>query len=115
MNVIQIAAICHTANKELCEIHGDESQPPWLEAPMWQQESAIKGVEFHIANPSADIAASHDAWMKHKLEEGWQYGLVKDIERKEHPCIVLFNQLPERQQRKDALFKAIVHALADPF
>ena len=57
--------------------------------------------------------ASHESWMKQKLEEGWKYGPVKDPERKEHHCIVPFDQLPREQQAKDFLFRAVVHALKD--
>lgn len=37
--------------------------------------------------------------------DGWKYGPNKDFERKEHPCLVPYNELPEIQQRKDAVFR----------
>lgn len=49
--------------------------------------------------------------MKEKVDAGWVYGKVKDAEAKTHPCIVKFEDLPEFQQKKDALFCAIVDAL----
>jgi hypothetical protein len=111
MKVEEIAVVCHEANKVFCELHGDSSQKVWGEAADWQRSSAIKGVEFAIANPDAPASAQHDSWMKQKLEEGWVYGEVKDADKKTHPCIVPFEQLPEFQQKKDHLFKAIVNAL----
>ncbi|MGL4630470.1 MAG: RyR domain-containing protein [Leadbetterella sp.] len=77
----------------------------------WQRESAIKGVAFKIANPDAGHDAQHNSWMQEKVDAGWFYGDVKDAEAKTHPCIVPFEQLPEFQQKKDALFCAIVEAL----
>ena len=71
------------------------------DAPEWQRESAVKGVEFNLANPDAPASASHDSWLA-----------VKDAEKKEHPCYVPYDQLPKDQQRKDAVFKAVVAALA---
>lgn len=106
-----IAIACHQANKAWCEVNGDMTQKDWAEAEDWQRESAIKGVEFALANPDAPASAQHDAWSADKVANGWVYGKVKDAEKKTHPCLVPFEQLPEFQQKKDRLFKAIVEAL----
>jgi len=112
MNIDSIAQVCHEANRAYCQTIGDNSQQPWDAAPQWQRDSAKKGVEFCLANPDAPPSANHDSWLKVKLAEGWVYGPVKDPEKKEHPCMVPYVQLPVEQQRKDALFKAVVAALA---
>lgn len=111
-DVEAIASVTHAANKAWCEAHGDFSQPDWKGAPDWQRKSAIAGVEFHLANPDASPAASHNAWLAENERDGWCYGAVKDPEKKIHPCFVPFDRLPPVQQAKDRLFKAIVHALA---
>lgn len=49
--------------------------------------------------------------MKEKIEDGWVYGDEKDTEKKTHPCLVPYEELPEFQKKKDALFQAIVDAL----
>lgn len=106
-----IAIVCHQANKAWCEINGDTSQKDWFDAEPWQKESAIKGVEFRLANPDAGNDAQHNAWLEDKIKNGWKYGPIKDADKKEHPCIVPFNELPEFQKKKDALFCTIVDAL----
>jgi hypothetical protein len=106
-----IAPICHQANKAWCEANGDYSQKDWNEAEQWQRESAIKGVQFRIDNPDAGHDAQHNAWMAEKVADGWVYGGKKDAEAKTHPCIVPFEELPLFQQKKDALFCAIVDSL----
>jgi hypothetical protein len=111
MTVQQIAQVCHEINRSFCIAMDDFSQLPWDEAPEWQKESAIKGVEFHLANPQAGPAASHESWMEQKLFDGWKYGDVKDAEAKTHPCIVDFEKLPKEQQAKDYLFRQVVHSL----
>ncbi len=111
MDVIQIATMCHEVNKLWCEANGDFSQKNWELAEDWQRESAVKGVQFRIDNPDAGHDAQHNSWMKEKVDQGWVYGEVKDPEAKTHPCIVPFDQLPEFQQKKDALFCAVVDAL----
>jgi len=45
-----------------------------------------------------------------KVDSGWVYGEVKDVEKKTHPCIVPYEQLPVEQQSKDYIFKGIVDA-----
>ena len=106
-----IAKVCHQANKAWCESDGDYSQKDWLEAEQWQIQSAVSGVEFRLDNPDAPASAMHDNWSKEKIADGWVYGEVKDTEKKTHPCLVPFEELPLFQQKKDKLFSAIVDAL----
>lgn len=111
MDITAIARVAHEVNRAYCLALGDKSQPAWEDAPEWQRSSAIAGVEFHLCNPHADASASHEHWMRQKHEDGWTYGPVKDPERKQHPCMVPFEQLPLEQQVKDHLFRAVVHAI----
>lgn len=111
----EVAQICHEANRALCEVIGDRSQQAlsWENSPEWQRLSCLDGVFFHLANPLAQASASHQNWLNMKVEEGWVYGPVKDVDKKEHPCLVHFNELPKLQQAKDHLFKAVVEALRE--
>jgi len=110
--ITAIAIACHQANKAWCQVNGDDSQKDWNEAEDWQKESALKGVEFRLENPFAGHDAQHNSWMKEKTDDGWVYGEIKDAVAKTHPCIVPFDKLPEFQQKKDALFCAIVDTLS---
>lgn len=110
MNDTEIARVCHEVNKAYCESLGDFSQPTWDNAPDWQKDSAMLGVQLHRSGEHGP-EMSHISWMQQKLEEGWKYGPVKDPEKKEHPCLVPFNELPKEQQAKDFIFRAVVHAL----
>ncbi len=109
--VMAIARVAHEANKAYCEGIGDMSQFSWDESPEWQRHSSIKGVQFHLENPDATEAASHESWLAEKERDGWKYGPVKNPEAKEHPCFVPHSELPLSQQLKDRLFKAVVDAL----
>jgi len=112
-DVNNIARVCHEANKAYCETIGDMSQVHWDDAPAWQRDSAVAGVEFCLANPDASASANHESWLAVKEADGWKYGPVKDVDKKEHPCYVPYDELPAPQQKKDALFKAVVAALRD--
>ncbi len=114
MNIEQIARVAHETNRAYCESIGDTSQPTWENAPVWQRQSAIKGVTFHIVNHTNGVvpspSASHDSWLDEKRSDGWKYGPEKNPEKKEHPCYVPYEQLPAEQRLKDYLFGAVVQA-----
>ena len=111
MTVQEIARVAHELNKAYCESIGDNSQPDWDNAPEWQKSSAVNGVEFHINNPEASPSSSHESWMRQKTEEGWKYGPVKDVDKKEHPCYVPYEELPVEQKAKDYIFRQTIHSL----
>src|ERR1700686_410244 len=111
MDAVKIAYVCHQANKAYCEMIGDFTQKSWDDAETWQRESAIKGVEFALANPDAPASAQHEAWFNDKAKDGWVHGVVKDASKKEHPCMVHYSELPVEQRLKDSLFKGIVQGL----
>jgi hypothetical protein len=100
-----IAKACHENNKIFCELIGDTSQVHWEDAPDWQRESALNGIDYLEANPDASESAQHDNWVAAKVADGWKYGPTKDPEAKTHPCIVPFDQLPYEQRFKDTLFR----------
>ena len=88
MKVQEIARMCHEVNRAYCESLGDHSQATWENAPDWQKQSVIRGVIFHVKNPDAQARASHEQWLQEKERTGWIWGPVKDVEKKQHPCIV---------------------------
>jgi len=111
MRVEFIAKCCHEINRVYCESIGDFTQPKWDDAPYWQRESAVAGVQYAINNPDATPEDQHNSWMKAKFDDGWIYGPVKDPERKEHPCLVPYHALPEQQKAKDKFFQTTVQLL----
>jgi len=113
MNAMQIAQVCHEANTAYCRTIGDYTQEHWDKAEQWQRESAIKGVEYALANPDAPASAQHEAWLADKTRDGWKFGAVKDPAKKEHPCMVPYLELPLEQRLKDSLFKAVVKGLCE--
>lgn len=46
---------------------------------------------------------AHDIWARARMDEGWTYGPVRDDERKEHPDLVPYAQLPDSEKEYDRL------------
>ncbi len=108
----KIARLCHEVNRAYCEALGDFTQLPWEDAPEWQRESSRMGVDFHLMGDFGP-EATHIGWMNNKIAEGRTFGPIKDAERKEHPCMRPFNELPVEQRAKDHIFRAIVHCFKE--
>lgn len=43
----------------------------------------------------------HEVWAKNRMSEGWSYGPVRDDAKKETPCMVAYNDLPENEKEYD--------------
>jgi ryanodine receptor 2 len=44
---------------------------------------------------------AHDHWAAQRLADGWVYGPRRDDGRKEHPCLVSYDDLPESEKEYD--------------
>ena len=111
MTIEHIAKVAHEINRAYCIAIGDDSQLSWDDAPKWQKDSSINGVEFRIAYPDLCPEDMHNNWWRQKIDEGWVFGPVKDADKKEHPCMVPYSRLNVQQRVKDHLFSQVVDSL----
>lgn len=44
---------------------------------------------------------NHDHWALQRISEGWRHGPQRDDERKLHPDLVPYNELPEGEKEYD--------------
>lgn len=56
---------------------------------------------------------THEVWAQNRTQQGWSYGPSRNDERKEHPCLVPYDELPASEQDVDrhtvtAMLKAIL-------
>jgi len=107
-----VAMACHGANAAYSEYIGEKPVPSWDKLDEAFQKSIIEGVRLHSENPNLGSEEAHKSWMDAKLKDGWVFGEEKDAEKKTHPCLVPYGELPKEQQFKDALFRAVVLSLA---
>ena len=43
----------------------------------------------------------HDNWAKERIKQGWKYGEKRDDSKKETPCLVEYEKLPEEEKLYD--------------
>ena len=44
---------------------------------------------------------THEVWAAGRIREGWTYGPVRNDERRETPCLVPYDELPESEKDYD--------------
>jgi len=105
----EIGRVCHEANRAYCIVNNDQALPEWDLLEESYRESTRIGV--HAVLEGSTPKESHQNWMKERLYQGWKFGPVLDRERKVHPNLIPYDELPVNQKIKDHLFVNIVKAL----
>ena len=44
---------------------------------------------------------AHDIWAQQRLADGWIWGPRRDGDKKEHPCLIPYEKLPESEKEYD--------------
>lgn len=73
--------------------------PPYIPHPL-----DTSGIELspELVELTEQIAANvHEVWAAGRISEGWKYGHKRDEERKIHPCLVAYSELPEKEKEYD--------------
>ena len=43
----------------------------------------------------------HDVWAETRISQGWTYGKERDDEKKTHPCLIPYEELPDNEKEYD--------------
>lgn len=43
----------------------------------------------------------HEVWAAKRIADGWRFGPRRDDARKEHPCLIDYDELPESEKAYD--------------
>ncbi len=46
---------------------------------------------------------THEVWAKARIEEGWALGTMRDDRKKQTPCLVAYEDLPESEKQYDRI------------
>jgi hypothetical protein len=63
--------------------------------------STIRLIDELAALVEALAGNVHELWAQRRLSEGWKYGTARNDEKKEHPCLVPYENLPESEKEYD--------------
>lgn len=44
---------------------------------------------------------THEVWSQTRVNDGWTYGEARDDEKKLHPCLIPYGDLPESEKEYD--------------
>ena len=107
MTIENIAKVAYEVNAALRGTLG-QSHTDWND----EKESMIAGVAS-VLNLGSEMTPrrSHELWLEFKSTNGWVYGEVQDNQRKVHPDMVPYDDLPEWEKVKDSLFIQVVKSL----
>lgn len=110
--VYAIAKVCHEANRAFRSVMGQSEGPDWGQCSDEQRHTTMAGVEYLLSTPIASPADLHHNWVEDMTAKGWTHGSVKDVDKKTHPCLLPYHELPPYERYKDKMFAAIVRSLA---
>jgi hypothetical protein len=46
---------------------------------------------------------AHHRWSRTRMDQGWVYGLHRNGDLKQHPCLIPYDQLPEHEKEVDRI------------
>ncbi len=46
---------------------------------------------------------THDVWAQQRIREGWVFGEMRNTERKTHPDLIPYEELPESEKEYDRM------------
>lgn len=111
----EMAKVCYAANSQFsqCITDGLQDGTKWEDLPIDYKTQIIDGVKFFLKYPHSRPSELHNNWLIKKQQQGWVYGEKLDPSKdvKTHPDMVSFEKLPQEQQQKNYLFRAVVRAL----
>ena len=102
-----IAKVVHSANRAYVDaIGGRAVNLSWEEIREEERSGLIKAVAGMITNPQLP-ETSHEQWCLAREKDGWTKDIKYDYNRKTHPNLVPYDQLPIEEQFKDQLFMGL--------
>lgn len=110
MTLHDIAQLVHDTHCRYCHHVGDMTQVLWDNAPEWQRNSTVAGVNAVMEEPEITPEQLHAKWVETRSADGWVYAPLKNVDKKEHPCLVDYHKLDVNQKQKDYMFHAVVRA-----
>ena len=99
---------------EAARLEAEWSGRPVIPEPFTDRDEAFRRQFVNVVReyialeklPTPEEA--HESWVKAYRKMGWKYGEERDAEAKTHPDLVPYDELPQSEKDKDAIFLALV-------
>ncbi|QDU95835.1 RyR domain-containing protein [Lignipirellula cremea] len=72
---------------------------PYIPHPMDTSSVALSGSLESLLEKLAEN--THEVWASQRIKDGWTLGAERNDERKLHPCLVPYDELPESEKEYD--------------
>jgi len=69
--------------------------------PVPADTSMIELPEDILALSEEMAKNTHEVWAHNRMQQGWTYGPERNDEKKEHPCLVPYEELSEDEKKYD--------------
>lgn len=89
-----------------------ETKPAWQTLSAEDRKHITDRVVYYLTDPNAVISSLHEKWVHSKLTSGWTYGTAYNEEKKTHPLLVSYSDLPLTRRVGDTLFMQTVQTLS---
>ena len=76
-----------------------DEQSAYQPAPMDTAHVTLSSEVLELTEKLAEHA--HDIWAQQRLSDGWTYGPERDDNKKHHPCLVPYADLPDSEKQYD--------------
>lgn len=95
-------------------VDGAEPRTDWWFLPEDEQAMTMQAVTALRDAPEISPQQNHERWVEIMLERGWTIGPEVDLDRKEHPFLIPFEELPPAAKRMNYANYLIVLVLSRP-
>lgn len=96
------AKLCHAAIKAYNDARGEITLDFGL-----IKAGLVHAIQDAVEDERIDGKEMHRRWMEDKLAKGWVHGPEKDAQKRTHPCILGYEELPAEQRVKDNIILGI--------
>ena len=72
-----------------------EYTPQTIDTSQIELSRDLEDLTEHLAENN------HDHWARKRIDEGWRYGPTRNDNRKEHPDLLPYSELPESEKDYD--------------
>jgi len=103
-DVIRVAIACHDVGRTLATHTGRNELPFWGDLSESQRNLTLAWVKHRIAFPDSSVSEQHRLWCEATAKDGWTHGEAFSKEKKIHPLLVDFSNLPVEERYRFLFF-----------